>query len=425
MLTAGCRYIAAIILIVLVIVSSQILPLENSEYAFSQSFYYGIISSALYFIIATLLTLNNLGSLYWNAYPASLETLTMPQRTVMLQTTLYAFYLALGAGIFSSIENWSFVDGIYFAHYSLLTIGLGSDFPLSRNLARILLIPYAFLGIITLGLIISSIRSLFLARAKQEVRLRALDQKGSRLRKRRNESPEHNFNLMRQTEDSADRFRKLWKLSISTTVTAGLWLLGAMVFYYTERHRPQGWSYWDALYFSYTTLLTLGYGDFYPFSMAGKPFFVIWTMIAVPTMTIFISTMGDTVVGWVKSGTVWISRRTILPERALKPDGEESVDSDDNDFQGKSGEADAAALAREISRVGKDVGSESPKKYPWKTWEKWLRMLGISEDEAEWSWLGDGGPLMSTKTEAEWILEKLCERLQVVLEKGNDKNDRS
>jgi len=40
------------------------------------------------------------------------------------------------------------------------------------------------------------------------------------------------------------------------------------------------------MYFAYTTLLTIGYGDFYPQSNSGKPFLVVWSLLAVPTVTV-------------------------------------------------------------------------------------------------------------------------------------------
>ena len=54
--------------------------------------------------------------------------------------------------------------------------------------------------------------------------------------------------------------------------------------------REQSWTYFTALYFSYTSLLTIGYGELQPTSNGGKPFFVLWTLLAVPTLTIFIRT---------------------------------------------------------------------------------------------------------------------------------------
>jgi potassium channel subfamily K len=151
-------------------------PDPSPQTAHSQSYYYGIISCVLYFSIATLLLLSSLGSVVFHAYPPSFATLTVSQRTLMLQTTSFSLYLALGAGVFAEIEGWAYTDGIYWADYTLLTIGLGSDFPLTTVLARMLLIPYAAVGIMLIGLVISSVRGLVLERAKEKVIRRHLEQ---------------------------------------------------------------------------------------------------------------------------------------------------------------------------------------------------------------------------------------------------------
>lgn len=338
-----------------------------------------------------------------------------------------------------------------------------------------------------------------------------------------------------------------------------------------------------SIYFTYTTLLTIGYGDFYPSSPSGKPFFVTWSLVAVPAMTVLISNMGDTVVGWVQDVTVWASSWTILPERPAvmarrtvrrqkhkiqrsKPgsrkesgdvvspplkalsrgsegastsypplqslgnsgnhlphpfhsdclptqnepypetpalDNEIALEQDierigntAEHFEEEEGRRDslAARLAREISILAKDLGLKSPKKYDWEDWVRWLDMLGemnnhdgdtkepekanaeVSEnaeghlagdgvvgasvpklgermgsedarhsaweavdtqeivvaqphsdvtgipfvspnvdDEWRWTWLGDHGPLFSRLTETEWIIERLCFRLEEVI----------
>lgn len=59
--------------------------------------------------------------------------------------------------------------------------------------------------------------------------------------------------------------------------------------------------------------MTLGYGDFQPASNSGKPFLVFWSLLAVPTLTILISDMGDTVVKSVKDVTIWFGEVTVLP----------------------------------------------------------------------------------------------------------------
>jgi len=89
------------------------------------------------------------------------------------------------------------------------------------------------------------------------------------------------------------------------------WFIGALVFWYSEVQ--QQWSYFESLYFSYTTLVTIGYGDFQPISNSGRPFFVFWTLLAIPTLTILISDMGDTVVKVVKDLTIWLGEVTVLP----------------------------------------------------------------------------------------------------------------
>lgn len=51
----------------------------------------------------------------------------------------------------------------------------------------------------------------------------------------------------------------------------------------------------------------------YPVSNSGKPFFVFWSLLAVPTLTILISNMGDTVVKGVKDVTIWLGEISFLP----------------------------------------------------------------------------------------------------------------
>ena len=148
----------------------QISPATNPALEYSQSFYYAVISAILYFIISTLLLLNLLGaSRLFSAYPPSFAVLTHPQRTLMLQTISFSFYLAIGAAVFGAIEGWSFTDGLYWADYTVLTVGLGTDFPLKTTLGRMLLIPYAPFGIAMVGLLVNSVMGLVMERAKEKV----------------------------------------------------------------------------------------------------------------------------------------------------------------------------------------------------------------------------------------------------------------
>ena len=138
--------------------------------------------------------------------------------------------------------------------------------------------------------------------------------------------------------------------------------------------------------------------------------------------------------------------------------------------------AEAILLAREISKLAKDLAQQPPKKYGWEEWVNWLKVLGdeawvtggvegigpeastnlqdtdtsanLSPDRPDhehrrhpnkhhrryrsqpnplkmeadpdgaswnWTWLDDKGPLFSPETETEWILSRLCSRLEHLL----------
>ena len=156
-------------------------PSTNPTMEYSESFYYAVISAILYFIISTLLLLNLIGaSRFFRAYPPSFAVLTHSQRTLMLQTISFSLYLALGAAIFAAIEGWSFTDGLYWADYTVLTVGLGTDFPLKKTLGRMLLIPYAPFGIAMVGLLVNSVMGLVMERAKEKVTKRHLGKERDR-----------------------------------------------------------------------------------------------------------------------------------------------------------------------------------------------------------------------------------------------------
>jgi potassium channel subfamily K, other eukaryote len=91
-------------------------------------------------------------------------------------------------------------------------------------------------------------------------------------------------------------------------------MIGAVVFWEAEKN--QKWTYFESVYFSYTSLLTIGYGDFQPVSNSGKPFFVFWSLLAIPTLTILISNMGDTIIRLIKDATIWLGEITVLPSEA-------------------------------------------------------------------------------------------------------------
>jgi potassium channel subfamily K len=524
--------ISSFLLISLVAVASsstsgfRLLPPEN--HALTQAFYYGMMAAGLYFIISVLMIMTVVGA--WRGHYPKQFRLTMAQRTLMLQTIGFMMYLLLGALIFRYIEDWEYLDAVYWADFTLLTIGIGSDFVPKTHLGRSLLFPFAFGGIITVGLVIGSIRSLVLERGREKLQARFVEKKREKTLASldhdnrtitvswfktyrftekgltEDQRREQEFTIMRKIQSEATARHRWMSLAISTTAAFLLWIVGAAIF--AQAEKPQGWTYFSALYFSYTSLLTIGYGDLQPTSNSGKPFFVFWTLLAIPTLTITISHMGDTVIKAFSNLTIWAGTITILPgeigfkeslRQALhqitkggevgsdelrmdRPPGflphsekmddivnskreelektfldrmakhvedEELDEAEKASAEGKIEERDQHlyfyVLMRELRAVMQDVMADTSKKYSYRDWAWYLKLIGQDEadpnlhrrpqvqpatghrkdfgaadsgdDKQKWSWLGIRSPLMGTKSEPEWLAERLGNTLEQELKR--------
>ncbi|RVX70975.1 hypothetical protein B0A52_06133 [Exophiala mesophila] len=270
------------------------------------------------------------------------------------------------------------------------------------------------------------------------------------------------FDAMRKIQLNAKTWKKWYALMVSICAFGILWCIGAVVFWQAEQ-RTQDMSYFEALYFCYVSLLTIGYGDLAPKSNAGKPFFVVWSLIAVPTMTILVSDMGETVISSFKRSTFKIGDFTILPKagqwhdflrshsiiwnwivsRAEKRDRAKqqlpvgpSEDAglpdltiedlaDDNPSEAEM----TKRLAWAIRRTADDLQHAPGKRYTYEQWCDFTRLIRFSRvgleacDEAEdgvvdWDWLEETSPMLSGQTESEWILDRLCESLLRLLKKN-------
>ena len=131
------------------------------NHALTAAFYYAIWAAVFYIIIALLMCLTVYGAL--KGYYERDFRLTSSQRTLMLQTMAFITYLLLGALVFSRIEDWNYLEAVYWADVTLLTVGLG-DYSPATHVVRALLFPFAIGGILIVGLVVGSIRSLVLER---------------------------------------------------------------------------------------------------------------------------------------------------------------------------------------------------------------------------------------------------------------------
>ncbi|KAI7612222.1 voltage-gated potassium channel [Hortaea werneckii] len=314
----------------------------HDRHALSSAFYYAIFAAAIYMIIALLMCMTVYGAK--KGYYDKCFQLTPSQRTLMLQTMSFMAYLLLGALVYSKIEGWSYLNAVYWADVTLLTVGFG-DFSPTTAVGRGLIFPFAIGGILMVGLVVGSIRSLILERGKEKLSVRITEKRrysavhnvDSRKQTIKisylatadfsadpSLSPaqrrEEEFNVMRKVQAAAERERRYFSLLMSSTFALLLWFIGAAIFMVAENN--QHWTYFNALYFSYISLLTIGYGDFVLLSNSGRAFFVIWSILAVPSLTILISNMGDTAIKWFSDATIWLGSITILPgEHSIKATG--------------------------------------------------------------------------------------------------------
>jgi potassium channel subfamily K len=317
--------------------SATYTEVPGSRFALTGAFYFAIFAASLYIIIGLLMCMTVHGA-HKRHFPKDFN-LTPAQRTLMIQTMGFVTYLLLGALVFSKVEGWRYLDAVYWADVTLLTIGMG-DYSPHTAVGRGLIIPFAICGVLMVGLVVGSIRSLVLEHGKEKMVARIIE--------KRRESAVHNvdgrkqtikvswfaqadfstdpslspaqrreeeFKVMRRVQKTAESERRYVALATSLSFALMLWFVGAAIFMVAERR--QGWTYFESVYFAFVALLTIGYGDFTPASNAGKAFFVVWSLLAIPSLTILISDMGDTIVKWFSDIAAWLGSVTILPG----PDG--------------------------------------------------------------------------------------------------------
>ncbi len=560
---------------------------------YSQGFWHAVIASVLYLFGAFILMINMLGY-FMGHYPQNFD-LEDDQRTLILQTMMFFFWLAGGAVVFARIDGWSYANGLYFCDVTILTVGFG-DFVPENNTARGLLFIYSIFGIIFLGLMINSIRKFALSMSRDRIiKAHELRERGwtmgrtvtsekelrdrlglpprrpsnSNRRVSDNKQPvtsrspalpglvrgssldgyghlkiqgntitfhehkkpasgggrggaartmdstqttgtspggrtqsqsasndnlnhDHNhihlrrrgkrqtlvllkeekdrFNAMRDIQQHTKRFKQYYALITSSFAFCILWFAGAAVFMVAEQ-REQALTYFEALYFCWVSLLTIGYGDFSPRSNAGKPFFIVWSLLAVPTMTILISDMGHTVVAAINRGTFTLADWTIMPKagvihdfieshpklrvflqkraesraeaKRLKegfvlqdPDEPTAAANDSIKVRDPAPSLDVLAtenlskqefvrkLALAIKRTAQDLREEPPVRYSYEEWVEFTRLIRfgrkskkeVEEEEeeeglVEWDWIGEDSPMLADVSESECILDRLIESL--------------
>jgi hypothetical protein len=105
------------------------------------------------------------------------------------------------------------------------------------------------------------------------------------------------------------------------------------------------------------------------------------------------------------------------------------VDGKEIEASGRSTKEDtehdlARQLAITIKSVAHDLRANPPKRYGYEQWVNFTKLIRFSrglreelekieEEEGlvEWDWIGEDSPMLADITEAEWVLDRLCESL--------------
>lgn len=314
MVTDCCWLASAIILFSLIGIEAQQHRQVQAQFdhhlIYSESFFACIIAAGLYILISVLLTIY---IFFVKILPlSSTDKRFIECTSIVFRTNTFIILLLGGAAVYSHIEGWTLMDALYFTDYTLLTIGIGNFVP-RTHLGRSLLFPYATGGIISLGLVITSVTSFasvmrgmklrhLIKEARQEIYGAGSSEKTGKVPSEsgpaKNQFPTGNEVLKLRTVKSDFYRRRKWaELGLFMVAWCLLWFLSAAVFRRSERQ--QGWTYFVALYFTFTSLTTIGYGDFHPTSNFGKVFFIFWSLLALPILTNLVTVMGDVLHGWL------------------------------------------------------------------------------------------------------------------------------
>ncbi|EAL92819.1 potassium channel family protein [Aspergillus fumigatus Af293] len=362
------------------------------------SYYYGAFAAGLYFVLSSLLLITVYG--VCRGHYSREFRLTTSQRSLMLQTILFLIYLLGGAAVYARIEGWRYLDAVYWADLTLLTIGIG-DFVPETHKGRGLLFPYAVGGILIPGLIVGSIRAQMLEKGRQKM-AETVAERTRRFLVR------EAFQLMRRVRQIATLERKWISLATALTVWTMLWVLGAIAFWLPGQNEKL--TYFEALYFAYTTLFTIGYGDFHATSEWERPFFVFWTLLAVPTVTLLIANVEE------------------QERNAIEADGHRKEESARarGDVTVETIHHHHYMLFREVRRMMDYATRNLHKEFDYQEWEYFLNLIASDggetdgeEGNSKWDWTGYKSPLLGQKTEVQWLLEALTEALERELRKAS------
>jgi potassium channel subfamily K, other eukaryote len=445
------------------------------------------------YCVASFLVVVNIRGYVQGHYPQHFEW-TDTQRLTIIGAIMFSVWLVCWAALFSHVGSLGFADALYFCNINIITVGYGGISP-PNNTSRAIVIPLVIGGILFYGMTVNAVISVWREivdlklswqmskeRRKRSLLQPQLDAKatlsaspGARLppqtlSEEQRPAPvsrftwprkkplllreeEDRFNAMREIQTSNQKYKQRWLLMQNVAFFFTYWLLSAVVFWKMETH----FTYFEALYFCFVTLLTIGSSELYPISNGGKSFLVLWSIIGVPATTLLVSDLSEALLSFTGSSTDlarqikrWIRRSrgkaSVTSEERLKKEIEQGFAISDPDqqiddwqkfklegFSNLSNEQDLALLLSiALDRVKNDMKHPSEIKYSFDQWQDFAILMrfttvpGYAIDDQEtnfplhWDWIGPDSPLISHQSEPEYVADGLCESLKRYVRRQRD-----
>lgn len=291
-ISISCWISAALVLLAAVLVANRDFHGPDPKYERSEGFWLAALTVFMYFGCLITVIFNFIGYKL-GKYPPTFN-LDKKERRLMTFTIAFSLWQGVCSLVMTTlIANLSYGTSLYYCTVSVLTIGLGDIVPITPG-AKVFALVFSLVGVVFMGLIIAMIRQVVSSSAGPSVFWHLTEKRRVLLLKelqKRNEpmTAAKSFHLMRLIRKRARIHQLNMSLFLSLMTFIAFWLVGGAVF-----HCVEGWTYFNAIYFCFLCLITIGYGDFHPQSHFGRVFFIAWAIMAVPMMTILISNVGDT-----------------------------------------------------------------------------------------------------------------------------------
>ena len=210
----------------------------------------------------------------------SVDRLTASDRRFVIAVLLLSVMISIGAIIYRALEGWSYDRAISFVLSTITTIGYGNVVPATVG-GQVFTYFYGVAGIVAVGFTLDASRDkiveMIVAASKRIERRRRFFRRRMAM-----------VNALSVTERAATSLRFNWIVAFLLVLL--LWLGGAGVFVALEHD----WTYSAGVWFTFSTLTTIGYGDYYPTTASAETFLNYFVFCGLAVIAYMLSLVGDT-----------------------------------------------------------------------------------------------------------------------------------